>query len=280
MDTERLFCLSFLNRHPDDAARVLERLSPEVVAGLCAEIPPEITASVLDPMETAAAARVLKCLAPEQTARAVERLPVESAACLLRRFEAAAREEVLGLLSAKKLAPLKSLLNYPEDTAGGLMDPLAPTLPFDVDVVAAWGMVREQSEHVGEHLYVVDRERRLLGWVHIRQLLRAPEGASVADLANGVPPVLHPLLSGHAVLAHPAWGEWHTLAVAGMDGIFLGAIHHRIYRRLEYDYLAASRAALAHRDTGAALGELFRIGLQSLVSDFTAPGESRPTSRT
>ena len=126
--------------------------------------------------------------------------------------------------------------------------------------------------HVNFYLYVVDRDRKLVGVLDIRELLiahsnellpavmrsnldRVRAGAGIADM-----------------MAHPGWRDYDALPVVDEAGVFLGALRHRTLRRIETDSPSAQDGAT---ETLAALAELYFIGAGGMLRGLASGIEDR-----
>ena len=126
-DPQRRVRLNITNRllekmHPADLADIVEELSPEdrqalisaidreVAADTLSEVAPEIQVSIFEALEPEKAAEILEEMAPHEVADVLGELPEARSEELLDEMEQADKEEV------------EELLEFREDTAGGLMN--------------------------------------------------------------------------------------------------------------------------------------------------------------
>ena len=198
MDGRTHLALRFLEDHPDESARLLESLAPEAAAALLAHSPPGIAAD------------------------------------LLRRLDAERRGELLLGLTESTAAALGRLLAYPEDSAGGRMDPRVFTLPEDIRVAEAVERLRARPEYAMYYLYVVDRDQRLKGVLNYRDLLLARDEATLASVMRSPVVQLPATASGEALLGAPAWRVYLALPVVDPDGILVGVVRSESLRDLEW----------------------------------------------
>lgn len=262
MDLESRLAVGILESRPAEAARTLERLPAPDVAGFLDALEARPSARVLGQMQPEAAAGVLARMPAEHAVRIVEQLGVDAGALRLRRLEASVRDAILDALPVRRSRALRSLLRFPERTAGALMDPDVLALPADLTAGDAVERVREAASNARYNLYVVDRDHRLVGVVNLRELLLADS----SDLLGGIMRThvhrLAALSDRRAILAHPGWREVHALPVVDEGGVYLGALRYRTLRRLEEELRGPAP------DTGAtarALGDLFRTGASAMV---------------
>jgi magnesium transporter len=203
---------------------------------------------------------------------------LDTAAALLRRLQEAEQERVLQAAPDEAAASLRLVLQFPEGTAGALMDPRALCVPEDFMVRRAREQVRRSAQHILYYLYVVDRERKLVGVLSLRQLFLA----SGKDLLGAVmtPHVARLSVSADqgAILAHPGWRDYHALPVVDAAGRFVGAIRHAALRKLEEQREPPPSSAQA-LSVALALGELYWLALGGMVRNLWPGGASGPATQ-
>lgn len=258
MDGRTRVALRFLEDHPDESARLLESLDPGAAAALLAHASPGLAAGLLRRMVPSFGIVCLERLPRERAAAVIEALPLAPAAGLLRRLDEAPRLALLRDLCDTTRAALSRLLAWPEDSAGGRMDPRVFTLPEDIRVAEAVERLRARPEYAMYYLYVIDREQRLTGVLNYRDLLLAHDDATLRSVMRS--PVVHlrATASGEALLGEPAWRVYLALPVVDPDGILVGVVRYESLRDLEWSRRAApgpgSRLAGAVRRVSELLG--------------------------
>jgi magnesium transporter len=267
METDWLLSQAFLESHPRDSAVILERLPAEEAAAFLEKTPPQLAARVFQPMAPLAAAGCLAHLSPECAVAVLTALPLNTAAGLLRRLDAEARERTLAHAPADLSRSLRRLLQYPEGTAGALMEPQALSLPGDIRVGEARVRVRRAPHSLLSYLYVVDREQRLTGVLTLRELMLASPKTMLSSAMRS-----HVLrLPAHAdfasIVAHPGWRDFHVLPVVDDSSVFVGVIRHEKLRRLEDTARKPANQAVS---TMLSLGELYWIGLTGMLAGVAA----------
>jgi len=229
----RLLSDAFLAAHPEEAAAAIEELSVSEAAAFLADATPRAAARVLERMVAAYAAECLGLMPRERAAVILAQMDLYAAVSMLRIADAAAREELLDTVSAETAGSLRSLLAYPEDTAGAVMDPRVKVMPSDITVNEALARLRSAPGRVLDYVYVVDRDGALTGVLNMRELMSAPTAQPLLAAAHRR--VSH--FSAHAtretIVSHPRWRDVHALPVTDDEGRLLGAIRYGTFRRLE-----------------------------------------------
>lgn len=256
---------AFLTNHPDDAARAIESLGERDAANVLSRVSLDAAAQALSRIAPHDAGRLLTELGAERAAAILNRLEVQDAAAVLRTLEPVEQTPLLAALDEDDAQPISLLLMYPEGTAGAYMDPRALCVPADITVDQAQQRVRVRYRRTLYYIYVVDRDKELIGVVNLRELFMAPKGAPLASVTRRTVARIKASARRNAIVMHPRWRELHTLPVVDDDGRYLGAIRYRTLRRLEVD--SANESKRKHPLTVAAgFAGIYALGMHSLLS--------------
>jgi magnesium transporter len=255
---------AFLTNHPDDAARAIESLGERDAAHVLARVSVDAAAHAMSRVAPNDAGRLLAELGPERAAAILNRLELQDAASVLRTLEPAEQAPLLAALDEDDAQPISLLLMYPEGTAGAYMDPRALCVPADITVDQAQQRVRVRYQRTMYYVYVVDRDKELVGVVNLRELFMAPKGAPLASITRRTVARIKASARRNAIVMHPRWRELHTLPVVDDAGRYLGALRYRTLRRLEVE--SASESKRKHPLTVlAGLANIYALGAHSLL---------------
>jgi len=108
---------------------------------------------------------------------------------LLRELDPELVEEILPLVAKAERHDIRMLLSCPENSAGALMTTEYASLPADISAGEAVARLRSQapdSESI-YYIYVLDADRRLVGFISLRDLILARPNALVSDLMQSDP---------------------------------------------------------------------------------------------
>jgi len=275
---EVALCLTFLNDHPDDAARLLERLASAKVAELLEAMPAAVAARALGAMVPTAGAQCLQRLLPRTAAAALFELPAGYAAVLLRRLDAATASAILEATPDDEGRLLRTILSYPPDCAGSMMDSRVFSAPESLRVGEALAALRRFPPRLSDDLFIVDHEHRLVGVVRLRDLLSARREEPLTTVMSRAVSRLRASASRAAVLHHPGWKHFHSLPVVEPANVLVGAIAHGTLRAiLEEDALGRPVRADAV-STAVALGELYWLGLSGVLDGIASAIRPRAQS--
>ncbi len=190
-DPQRRLRLNMSNRlleemHPADLADIVEELShedreaifenidSEVAADTLTEIHPDIQASILESLETEKAADIVEEMAPDEAADVLAGLEEETSAEILQEMEHDPKSEV------------RELLEFDEDTAGGMMNTEYVALPNDATVADAMRVLKDHEELLEtlNTLFLIDAEERLTGVVPLARLFLHEGATGLRTLAT------------------------------------------------------------------------------------------------
>ncbi len=248
-ETDRL-TLAYVEAHPGDAARVLERLPTEQASAFFAALPARALAPALGAMLPIAAGRILAELADEQTVALLSALGTQPALSVLRHVPDARRTRLVTELPTVTAVASRLLLGYPDDSVGAWTDPEVVALPADAAVEDALVRVRAMSGSRVEEIYTVGMGERLLGSVELATLLRAPPHAALETIArkpHAVLPAASPL-AGAAT--HRGWQHAAGLPVVEANERLIGVLRRATLMRA----LARNRSLTAQAETLDVLG--------------------------
>ena len=172
--------------HPADLADIVEELGPaeresifetidsEVAADALSEIDPRMQASILESLEPEIAAEIIQEMAPDEAADALSELEEETSEEILEEMESVPGEEV------------RELLEYRDNTAGGMMNTEYVSLPYTATVSNAL-VELQRHEDLLESLNVlllVDDSDKLLGIVPLARLFLATGNTPLRQLIS------------------------------------------------------------------------------------------------
>lgn len=185
-----------LNRFLDtlsagDTARAISRLDQETQNRLFVLLSPVDAAELIEDLPEAQAAGLIDYL-PENTAAAiVEELPSDQQADILAQLPREEAEGILQEMDPEEAKDARRLMEYPQDTAGGIM--VTEFLSFfeDLTVKDILDNLRQNAETYASYdvlyAYVINRSGVLSGVVRLRDLLLSPNDVKVAALMNRAP---------------------------------------------------------------------------------------------
>ncbi len=184
-DTEKILAC-FADAHPADIADVLEQLTNEEANYVFSQFQPNMEASILVELEEEQLDSFLEVIPAEIIATdLIEKMDSDDAADILQTLPERIKTEVLAKMSDKEQASdIADLLDYDENTAGGLMATELIRVNKNWNVENCILELRKQSDEVGSMLnvYVVDDDDVLVGILPIARLVLAGDSAIIGDI--------------------------------------------------------------------------------------------------
>jgi len=173
---------------PADIAEALKALRPTAAARVLAALPFEIAVHVFDEPELELQrAGIVARLDDAAAAPLIEAMSADQRADLFRELRPAQRTRLLELLTPEARAGLSELLQYPPETAGGIMTTEFVGVPsnWTVDQVLQHIRVVAKSKETVYAIYVLDPATNALGHVvSLRELVLADPATPVKDVGG------------------------------------------------------------------------------------------------
>jgi len=174
--------------HPTDIAEVMDKLTMDEAKYLYLQLDGEMASDVLLEIPEGIRRRFLRVLPPEVIAHQfVEHMDSDDAADIMGELEDEVIEAVLSEIEDKEQAgDIADLLEYDEDTAGGLMAKELVKVNENWNVQTCLKEISTQSEEIDEiyYVYVVDDDNILKGVLSLSKLIQKSTHSKVRDLIN------------------------------------------------------------------------------------------------
>ncbi len=164
---------AFLLNHPKDAARKIETMRPQDSANLLGDQPAYILQPVWRNLTPGVADNVLLHLPDKTVAELLESMDAGLCAALLSRFDEKAQEKFFALLDDHIVKELQELLQYPDDSAGALMETNITAFNENMTVLDAITQLRNQRIRDLHHLFLLNDDMFLSGQIPVQRLALA-----------------------------------------------------------------------------------------------------------
>src|SRR3990172_269444 len=160
-----------LELHPADRAEVFNLLTDAEKSALFSLLDVPTTADLLEELEDEEALEAIVSLSPERLADVLDEMEPDEAADLL--GDLTLEQATAALAEMEDAEEVIPLLGYPDQTAGGLMTTSFVALRRHTTTEQAIQFLRQVRPEIEipYYLYVVDREKRLIGVVGFRELV-------------------------------------------------------------------------------------------------------------
>src|SRR6185436_18474660 len=162
-------------QHPADLAQVFAELNEKdchAVFNILVERNGKLAAEALSELGPEKGSLLLADRPADEIARLLQEIPSDDAAALIDHLPEEVSSVVLDLIRPKPGGGVSELLDYPEQTAGRLMNPNVFALPEDLTAGEAITAIQTARDvEMVFYLYVVDQRRHLVGVTSLRRLL-------------------------------------------------------------------------------------------------------------
>lgn len=171
---------------PGEVARALTRLETLERNALLGLLGPEEAADLLEELSDAQAAEIIDDLPAEKAAEIIDEMESDHRADLLGEMEDDDAEAILLEMDPSEARDARALLEFEEDTAGGIMITEFVVYSQDVMVADVVKDMRDNAEKYSDYgvqyAYVTTAQGRLVGVLRLRDLLLSPADTVIRQI--------------------------------------------------------------------------------------------------
>ncbi|MGI9343099.1 MAG: magnesium transporter [Gammaproteobacteria bacterium] len=172
--------------HPAETALILESLPPEerpAVWELCDQ---EQEGEILAELNDEVRSRLAEDMGTEAVVAATEGLEIDDLADIVADLPDEMSDRVKESLSSEDREQLESVLSYPEDSAGGLMDPDTLSVRRDVTLEVVMRYLRLSGDLPDQtpSVFVVDRDDHYIGVLYLSRIVTHDPETLVRDVMD------------------------------------------------------------------------------------------------
>ena len=221
-----------------DVRRMLNGLPPADVAHLLESSPPKFRHIIWQMIDVEHEGEVLGELSDElqshflsdmdaaEVTQITEGLEDDDIADILQQLPDRVTREVLNSMDFQDRARLETVMHYPDDTAGGLMntDTITIRARHTMDVVLRYLRRHEEIPEMTDNLIVVNRSDQFIGLLPLRTLLVSDPAASVREMmVTDVEPLTVSMPDTEVARLFER-NDWVSAPVVDQNGRLLGRI--------------------------------------------------------
>ncbi len=212
--------------HPAEIALLLESVPPrqrELVWGM---VDSELEGDVLVELNENVRQELIDEMEAEELVAAAEGLELDDLADLVGDLPETVTRQVLHSMDQRDRDRLRTVLSWPEDSAGGLMNTDTVSVRPDVtlEVVLRYLRMRGDLPPRTDSLFVVDRDDRYLGTVSLTRIITGDPENTVGESLDTEAPRIEPETAAHEVAQLFQDRDLVSAAVVGAEGKLLGRI--------------------------------------------------------
>lgn len=199
---------------PDERSRVFDLLDAEASGVVLEEVDDDITADLAEGTDEGELAEIIDAMPPDSGADAMGTL------------SDAKKHRVLNRIPPDEAAELAHLLNYDEETAGGIMT--TEIIYSPPDITASDLLLHIRNTEVGPEailrVYVVDDDRKLVGAADLVDIINARDEHPLSKIMNPDPIRVHHDTDQAEVVRLVDRYDLISIPVVNDDGQLLGAV--------------------------------------------------------
>jgi magnesium transporter len=173
--------------HPADLGEVAGLLDREQLQALLTALGPARAADVLEYLDEDLRTEFLEWVTPREAAELVTQMTPDDRADTLEEIDEDRVEEILSEIPTEARRETVQLLAYDPASAGGLMTTEFVAVSSDMPVESALenvrAVARSGKKEVMNIIYATDDQGHVVGVMSLRELLAAPPGAKISDVA-------------------------------------------------------------------------------------------------
>ncbi|MEM9446163.1 MAG: magnesium transporter [Verrucomicrobiota bacterium] len=173
--------------HPADIAEQTRSIPVSKIREVLRQLPDELTAEVIAEYPIEMSVQLFETMRLNRLSGIIGEMFTDDAADVLGQLSAKRLNEIMGSLNPEDAAEMRSLLKYPEDSAGGTMQTEFIALSESLSVAEATEKLRTHEEINSEdlfYIYVIDEDGRLRGVLRVRDLLFSKADRMIEELMD------------------------------------------------------------------------------------------------
>lgn len=169
-----------------DLANELSSFDDEEIKVLCYKLDDEMLARVLEEAEFKNQNRIIKYLNNDRILRVFKYMSKDDIVDILGEINIGTAKDLINRMQEGDSSVIKELLGYEDDTAGGLMTTEYISLYGDMlvhNVMQRIKSIASETEYI-DTIYVINKEKELIGTVKLRDLLMASEEETLQKICD------------------------------------------------------------------------------------------------
>jgi magnesium transporter len=213
-------------RHPADVADVIDRLDDEDKLRVFRLLAPAQAAEVLGETSSDATAELLEQLPPAEAGDLLDRLPMDDVAEILTEDVPERQLALLAEMEPSDAAEVRSLLQYPPQSAGRLMVDKFVRVPPEMTAAETIALLRRIDPEIEtlNDLYVLNEAHQLLGVVPLRAVITATPERRLDEIMNKQIGTARPETDQEDVARLVSRYDLLALPIVTADGRMLGIV--------------------------------------------------------
>ena len=213
--------------HYADLAEIINELESTERIYLIKIIDSDKTSDVLTEVDEDVRDEILKTLSEKEIAGEIKELDSDDAADILSELSDEKQEKVISLIKDESITEnIRELLNYDEDSAGGLMAKELISVNENWSVLKCLREIREQAKDIKRvhSIYVLNKKKVLIGRLSLKDLITSPSKSKIQEIYIPKVDYVHVNDSADEVAKLMSKYDLEAIPVVGDNNELLGRI--------------------------------------------------------
>jgi magnesium transporter len=171
--------------HYADVAEIIDELDHDKAIYLIKLIDSDKTSDILTELDEDVREKILNTLSLKEIAVEIKEMDTDDAVDILDELTDDRKEKVISLIKDEDLTEnIRELLNYDEDSAGGLMAKELISVYENWSVEKCLREIRRQAKNITRvhSIYVTNRKNELIGRLSLKDLITSPSNSKISDI--------------------------------------------------------------------------------------------------
>ena len=171
--------------HYADLAEIINELNFQESIYLIKLIDSDKTSDVLTELDEDVREKILERLSEKEIAGEIKELDSDDAADILSELSDEKQEKVISLIKDENITGnIRELLNYEEDSAGGLMAKELISVNENWSVLTCLREIRKQAKDITRvhSIYVLNKKKVLIGRLSLKDLITSPSKSKIKEI--------------------------------------------------------------------------------------------------
>ena len=171
--------------HYADLAEIINELKFQESIYLIKLIDSDKTSDVLTELDEDVREKILERLSVKEIAGEIKELDSDDAADILSELSDEKQEKVISLIKDENITDnIRELLNYEEDSAGGLMAKELISVNENWSVLTCLREIRKQAKDITRvhSIYVLNKKKVLIGRLSLKDLITSPSKSKIKEI--------------------------------------------------------------------------------------------------
>jgi Mg/Co/Ni transporter MgtE len=158
-------------------------------------------------------------------------------------------------------------MKYPINSVGAHVDPKVLTLDENTNIEDAMVRIKNHQADIHSLIFILTSEQELAGYIDLKSLISGNPSQPVRSIMKKDYPKIMGNMDIQILLNRDIKDSWLLdFPVIDINGVFLGVIDRKsVFEKTTGKDVMISR----EKQTGMALGDLYQIGLSSLIGSVT-----------